>query len=43
MNKKIDTGRNFCQHKVISLSYRYRGNLERINKKEKKNKNMIGK
>jgi hypothetical protein len=42
MNRKIVTGRNFCQHKVINLSYRYRGNLERISKKEKKNKNVKG-
>lgn len=32
----MDTGRNFCQHKIINLSQRYRGNLERINKKIKK-------
>jgi len=43
MNIKIDTGRNFCQHKIINLSYRYRGNLDRINKKIKnKIKNRIG-
>lgn len=43
MNKKIVTGRNFCQQRVISLSYRYRGNLDRIKRKEKKNKNIVKK
>lgn len=37
------TGKNFCQHKVISLSYRYRGKLDRIKRSEKKNINMITK
>jgi len=34
----MEMGRNFCQHRIINLSYRYRGNLDRISRKRKKKK-----